>query len=406
MADRPLAELGGRTPIQVAATPWMDKMAREGFLGTVRTIPPGFPPGSDIANLVILGYDPAVHYTGRGPLEAASMGVSLGPDDVAFRCNLVHISLDEEPPRMKDFTAGHINTAQARPIISALNESLGDQGLRFHAGVSYRHLLVWRNGVSDLKTTPPHDITDMEVGPHLPKGEGAEVLLDLIARSQRLLRSPALVAMMPRGNPTPPNSIWPWGQGRAPSIEPVTRRWGIRGAIITAVDLLKGLGIYAGLEVVEVPGATGYYDTDYEAKGRHALKALEEDFDFVLVHVEAPDEAGHQGDVGEKIRAIESFDKYVVGVVLDGIRRWSDWSVLVLPDHATPISVKTHTEEPVPFAVLSSRGNPGGGMSFDEEDARRRGVHVEDGRDLLERFVFSASAGGKPTQRGAKGGYR
>lgn len=389
MADRPLPELGGRTPIQLAATPWMDRMAREGLLGMVRTIPPGFPPGSDIANLVILGYDPAVHYTGRGPLEAASMGVSLGPNDVAFRCNLVHITLEEESPRMKDFTAGHINTAQAGPIISALNESLGDQELRFHAGVSYRHLLVWKNGVSDLKTTPPHDITDREVRPYLPKGERAEVLLDLIARSQSLLRSPAFLGMMPQGNPTPPNSIWPWGQGKAPTMEPITRRWGIRGAIITAVDLLKGLGIYAGLEVIKVPGATGYYDTDYEAKGRCALKALEDDFDFVLVHVEAPDEAGHQGDVAEKIRAIESFDKYVVGVVLDGIRRWSDWSVMVLPDHATPISVKTHTEEPVPFAVLSSRSNPGAGMRFDEEDARRHGVHVEDGRELLGRFVFS-----------------
>mgnify|MGYP005835425545 CR=1 FL=1 len=396
MADRPLPELGGRTPVEFAATPWMDLMAREGLLGTVRTIPPGFPPGSDIANLVILGYDPAVHYTGRGPLEAASMRVSLGPNDVAFRCNLVHITLDEESPRMKDFTAGHINTAQARMIISALNESLADEEMRLHPGVSYRHLLVWKNGVSDLETTPPHDITEREIRPHLPKGERAEVLLDLMKRSQRLLRSPGFLPIIPHGNPNPPNSIWPWGQGKAPRMEPITRRWGIRGAIITAVDLLKGLGIYAGLEMVEVPGATGYYDTDYEAKGRCALEALQGGFDFVLVHVEAPDEAGHQGDLAEKIRAIESFDEHVVGVILDGIRRWGDWSVLILPDHATPISVKTHTEEPVPFALLSSRGNPRGGMRFNEEDARRSGIFVEDGSNLLDRFLFSRADRDRP----------
>jgi 2,3-bisphosphoglycerate-independent phosphoglycerate mutase len=390
MADRPLAELGDRTPLDFARTPWMDKIAREGLLGMVRTIPPGFPPGSDIANLVILGYDPAVHYTGRGPLEAASMGIGLGPDDVAFRCNLVHLTLDEPSPRMKDFTAGHIATAEARPIISALNESLGDRGLRLHAGVSYRHLLVWKNGADDLETTPPHDIPDREVGPYLPKGKRAEVLLELIQESQRLLRSPSFLAMISQDNPNPPNSIWPWGQGKAPSLEPITRRWGIRGAIITAVDLLRGLGIYAGLDVLRVPGVTGYYDTDYEAKGRYAVEALEEGFDFVLVHVEAPDEAGHQGDIAEKVKAIESFDRHVVGTILNRMNSWEDWSVMVLPDHATPICVRTHTEEPVPFAVLSSRNDRGTGGRFSEEEAGRRGLQLEDGRQLLGRFLLGS----------------
>jgi len=353
----------------------------------VRTIPPGFPPGSDVANLVILGYDPATQYTGRGPLEAAAMGVGLGPDDVAFRCNLVHLTLDQERPRMGDFTAGHIRTEEAGPIIRALDEALGNDELRFHPGVSYRHLMVWRGGTQATVTTPPHDITGQEIGPHLPKGEGAERLAEWMGRSQELLKRPAFRPLMPEGNASPPNSIWPWGQGRAPRLRPITEQWGIKGAIITAVDLLRGLGLYAGLRVVEVPGATGYYDTDYEAKGKYALRALEEGCDLVFVHVEAPDEAGHQGSAEEKIRAIESFDEKVVGKVLHGIRRLGEWAVLVLPDHATPIQVRTHTEEPVPFTVLSSRGERTAGERFEEEEASRFGVHLDDGRGLLGRFL-------------------
>jgi 2,3-bisphosphoglycerate-independent phosphoglycerate mutase len=387
MADRPLEELGGRTPLQAARTPWMDSVAQRGFLGRVRTVPHGFPPGSDVANLVILGYEPSRHYTGRGPLEAASLGIELEPGDVAFRCNLVHISLEEERPRMVDFTAGHIRTEEARPLLLALDRTMGGGELRFYPGVSYRHLLVWREGEEGVHTTPPHDITGREIGLHLPSGDGGERLQGWMEQSQSLFREPEFLALLPPGSPHPPNSIWPWGQGRAPRLEPITGRWGFRGAIITAVDLLKGLGIYAGLRVLEVPGATGYYDTDYGAKGRYALDALEKGDDFVFVHVEAPDEAGHQGSVEEKVRAIEAFDREVVGRVLEGIRKWEEWAVLVLPDHATPISLKTHSEEPVPFAVLSSRGERGGGDRFDEPEAERGGFLLENGGELLGRFL-------------------
>jgi 2,3-bisphosphoglycerate-independent phosphoglycerate mutase len=365
----------------------MDGIAREGLLGRVRTIPGGFPPGSDVASLVILGYDPRVHYTGRGPLEAASMGVVLGPEDVAFRCNLVHLTLGEPAPRMGDFTAGHIRSEEARPIMEALDEAMGDEAVRFHAGVSYRHLMVWRNGVQGLVTTPPHDISDCEIGPHLPRGNGAEQVLAWMRRSQEVLGGPAVRGLLPAGNPHPPNSIWPWGQGRAPRLEPITRRWGFQGTVITAVDLIKGLGICAGLRPLEVPGATGFFDTDYAAKARHALEALARGDDFVFVHVEAPDEAGHQGSLEEKIRAIESFDREVVGGVLDGIQRWRDWALLVMTDHATPLAVRTHTDEPVPFAVLSSRGEKGPGEGFDEAQAEGGGFILEEGTQLLCRFI-------------------
>jgi 2,3-bisphosphoglycerate-independent phosphoglycerate mutase len=362
----------------------MDLLAREGILGLVRTIPPGFPSGSDIANLVILGYDPAKDYTGRGPLEAASMGVELEPGDVAFRCNLVHISLEEARPRMVDFTAGHIRTEQARSLIEALDRRLGREEIRFHPGVSYRHLMVWRGGPSGARTTPPHDITGRAIEDYLPKGPGSERLRDLIVQSQAILRE---LRGKGGGGDFVANSIWLWGQGKPPKMEPLTHRWGFRGAIITAVDLLKGLGRYAGLEVVEVPGATGYYDTDYRAKSRYALEALMEGADFVFVHVEAPDEAGHQGDVKEKIRAVERFDGDVVGPLLEGMRRWKEWALMVLPDHATPIEVMTHTEEPVPFAVLDSRGGRSGGKAFSEAEAARSGCRIDDGKELIQRFL-------------------
>lgn len=387
MADRPLESLGGRTPLQVARTPWLDKMAREGVLGLVRTIPEGFSPGSDVANLVILGYDPALHYTGRGPLEAASMGVELGPDDVAFRCNLVHLSLEEKSPKMVDFTAGHVRTQEARSIISTLQRELGGEEIQFHPGVSYRHLMVWKGGPHTMRTTAPHDISGQEVAPHLPRGEGAERLIHWICLSQELLGQDSLKGLISPENEYPPNSIWPWGHGLAPTLEPIAGRLGLKGAMITAVDLLKGLGRYAGFSVLDVPGATGYFDTDYGAKGRYALRALEEGAELVFVHVEAPDEAGHTGSVEEKIRAIERFDEEVVGRVLQGIKRWERWAVLALPDHATPLSLRTHSSEPVPFATLSFRKEGMGGAGFHEAEARRIWSSPLDGREILERFV-------------------
>jgi 2,3-bisphosphoglycerate-independent phosphoglycerate mutase len=387
MADYPVEALGGQTPLEVAHTPWMDRMAREGVLGRVRTIPPGFPPGSDIASLVILGYDPAMSYTGRGPLEAASMGISLGSGDVAFRCNLVHLAKKASSTRMKDFTAGHIPTEEAIPIIRALNESLGNDEVSYYAGVSYRHLMIWHNGSDEVQTTPPHDITNLDIEPYLPKGKGGTWLRDLILRSQEFFADVSLRSEIDIHGPNPPNAIWPWGQGRAPAMESLNQRCGIKGAIITAVDLLKGLGIYSGLEVVNVPGATGYYDTDYGAKARYALRVLQEGCDLAFVHVEAPDEAGHQGNLAEKIRSIESFDRELVGHMLEGIQQWPEWSVLVLPDHATPLSVQTHTDEPVPFAILSASGVQRKGEAFNERAARRCGLYLDRGQELFERFL-------------------
>jgi 2,3-bisphosphoglycerate-independent phosphoglycerate mutase len=390
MADRPLESLGGRTPLQVARTPWMDRMARDGVVGRVRTIPSGFHPGSDIASLVILGYDPAIHYTGRGPLEAASMGIALGPQDVAFRCNLVHLSGETALTRMKDFTAGHISTEEARPIIRALDVALGDEHVRFHAGISYRHLMIWHNGVDGLQTAPPHDIINQDIEPHLPKGEGEAFVRDLIRRSQDLFREWPLQSYIAEERSNVPNSIWPWGQGKAPVMTSLKKLWGITGAIITAVDLLKGLGLYAGLRVIDVPGATGYYDTDYGAKARYALRALEEGSDLVFVHVEAPDEAGHEGNLSQKVSSIESFDREVVGNILNGIQKWSTWAVLVLPDHATPLSVQTHTDEPVPFAALSADGPSRGRKAFSEREATRSGFYLDVGQELLRRFLKGA----------------
>ncbi len=387
MADFPVESLGGRTPLQAARTPWMDHIASRGILGLVRTIPEGFSPGSDIANLVILGYDPAVHYTGRGPLEAASMGVELSPGDVAFRCNLVHLSLEEPKPRMVDFTSGHIDTEKARALLQALDKATAEPDIRFYAGVSYRHLMVWKHGPMRLKTVPPHDITGQEIEAYLPQGQGAHRLVKLMQHSQEFLKSQPIVELLAEHGTCPPNSIWPWGQGVAPCLEPASRRLGIKAAMITAVDLLKGLGRYAGFRILNVPGATGYLDTDYSAKGRYALEALGEGEDLVFVHVEAPDEASHQGSLEEKIKAIESFDQEVVGQVLQGIKAWEEWAVLVLPDHATPLCLKTHSSGPVPFAMLSSKGESGGREGFNEEAAARSARGVLDGREILERFV-------------------
>jgi 2,3-bisphosphoglycerate-independent phosphoglycerate mutase len=305
MADLPIEELQGKTPLEAAETPNMDLVARSGTLGLLRTVPRGYPPGSDVANLSILGYDPAKYYTGRAPLEAASMGVKLAPEDTAFRCNLVTLDWREGAPVMDDYSSGHISTEEARELIIALDKTLSEESVRFHPGKSYRHLMVMPDAPRELYLTPPHDITDKEIKPYLPAGEGAERLKKLIERSQEVLRDhPVNRARRDSGKKTA-DSIWLWGEGSAPRIPTFRDRFDIEGAIISAVDLMNGIGVYAGFEVIAVPGATGYLDTDYGAKAEYALKALKGK-NLVCVHVEAPDEAGHQGSLEEKIRAIES----------------------------------------------------------------------------------------------------
>lgn len=384
MADRPLKGLGGKTPLMVARTPNMDRLADEGELGLVRTIPPGFPKGSEIANLAILGYDPARYYTGRGPLEAASIGVRLAEDDCAFRLNLVTLEAVGGDVIMQDYSAGHISTEEGRVIIEDLDRELGNSIFRFYPGVSYRHLLVWKGDGADLETTPPHDITAQSIGHYLPRGKGAARLIKLMTEAQLILHEhPVNQARRKEGKPAA-NATWPWGQGRAPQMPTLHTRFGITGSVISAVDLIKGIGIYAGLRVIEVPGATGYLDTNYKGKGQYALAALQED-DLVYVHVEAPDEASHSGDVAAKIAAIEAFDELVLGTILSEIKE--EHRILLLPDHPTPIEIMTHSAEPVPYVIYDSTARyPGGGRSFSEEAAAATGLMVEQGHLLIERL--------------------
>ncbi len=389
MADLPLEELSGKTPLEYAHTPHMDRVAKEGTLGMINTIPDGFPPGSDVAIMSLLGYDPAEFYTGRGPLEAANMGVKLGPADVAFRCNLVTLHGNGEYV-MEDFTAGHIATEEAKRIINDVNKNLGSSEFQFYPGVSYRHLLVWRRGKADLSTTPPHNITGLAINDYLPRGEGMEEVKRLMERSQVFLRDHPVNRSRVAGGKKPANSIWLWGQGRAPKFAKLTDRYGLQGAMISAVDLLNGIGIYAGFKIIRVNGATGYIDTNYPGKARTALETIRET-DFVFVHLEAPDEMGHEGNVAGKLRAIEDFDQKIVGTILNEIYGMSPFRLMVLSDHPTPISLKTHSSDPSPFAVLSSEKdeNLRNGLAFSEKSARRDGIMISPGYLLMDRFIKS-----------------
>ena len=390
MGDYPIADLGGKTPLAAASTPHMDWIADHGELGLTKTIPEGCETGSDTANLSLLGYDPKKSQTRRAPLEAASLGVELSETDVAFRCNLVTLATQDGELTMDDYSAGHITSDEAREIIEDLDKQLGDETFRFYPGVSYRHLMVWHDGTEEVATTPPHDITGQAVVPYLDRMSSHGVLLQLLDRASEILKDHPVNKGRVEKGAKPASHIWFWGQGYAPQLEPFEKKTGLRGAIISAVDLLRGIGVYIGLEVIRVPGATGYFDTDYEAKAAYALSAIK-DVDLVYVHVEAPDEAGHAGLLDEKISAIEQFDAKVVGKVLEGIKGFSEIRVMVVTDHRTPLSVRTHTTEPVPFAIcgtgIPAPANGNGG--FSEENAEARGLFVDEGYKLIERLIAS-----------------
>jgi len=387
MADYPIDALGGRTPLEAARTPNMDWLAARGVLGMADVIPKGFPPGSDVGNMSIMGYDPALYHTGRSPLEAASMGVALGPRDIAFRCNFVTLGGSGGNVFMEDFTAGHIATEEAAELIRAIGQKLGGDGIEFFPGVSYRHLMVWREGKEKMETTPPHDITDQKVASHMPKGEGAERLLRLMEASRPVLAAHPVNKKRQAEGHRPATSIWLWGQGRAPVLPSLTERFGIKGGVISAVDIIHGLGVYAGLERIEVPGITGFLDTNYRGKGEYGVKSLEKN-DFVFIHVEAMDEAGHMGDVEKKIQALEDFDEKVVGTVLQGMARRKDWRLLLMPDHPTAIALKTHVAEPVPF-VLYSAAEPrqNGALGYNEKEAAKTGVVAKRAYRLIEALI-------------------
>jgi 2,3-bisphosphoglycerate-independent phosphoglycerate mutase len=390
MSDYPLLEKGAKTPLQLSHTPVMDSLAQQGALGLVKTIPDGMPPGSDVANLSVMGYDPARYYSGRAPIEAASIGVKLGERDIAFRCNLVTLSGEAESVCMEDYSAGHISTDDAQVLINALKQELDSHNITFYRGVSYRHLVVWKNGTDKMQTTPPHDITGKNISSYLPQGDGARKLLELMEKAKEIIPALPISQEKTQQGKKFANAIWLWGQGRSLAIPTFREKYGLTGAVISAVDLVKGLGICAGLSSIEVPGATGYLDTNYEGKAQAALDALQSD-DFVFLHVEAPDEAGHKGSIDEKIQAIEDFDRRVVKLVVEGLQKnFTDYRVLVLPDHPTPIAIKTHASDPVPFVLFSSRDSNKSakqGVGFNEKDAAASGLFVEKGWELMDKFI-------------------
>jgi len=384
MSDEPCADLDGKTPLQVAQTPHMDRMAQAGLVGLAHTVPDGLPPGSDVANLSVFGYDPRTCYTGRSPLEAISMGVELGPRDVAFRMNLVTLRPHNSKIYMEDFSAGHIGSEESHQLIATLQAELGDEQFEFHPGVGYRHLLVWRNGKDTMTATPPHDISGKKVLEYLPQGDGAAELINLMNSSQMVLHKHPVNKQREERDDLPATSIWLWGHGKSPVLQPYKEKFGLSGAVISAVDLLKGIGLCAGLEVINVPGATGYLDTNYKGKAEAALEALNQ-LDFVYVHVEAPDEASHSGNLQHKIKAIEDFDQLVVGTVLAGADRFDDLRILCCPDHPTPVHKMTHTCDPVPFIVYrSGQQNSNGATSYDEVQAKATGLMLDEGSMLME----------------------
>ncbi len=385
MADWPIAGIGNRTPLEAAEKPNMDFMASHGALGTVQVVPTEMYPGSDVSNLSILGYDPAAVYTGRSPLEAASMGIGLEADDVAVRCNIVALKNNGADTEMEDFSGGHITTAEADRLLASLQERMEGNGVRFHTGISYRHLMVWPGGIDTVETTPPHDIHGKKITEYLPKGDGSELLLTIMEASRELFADHPVNRKRVAEGKLPGNSVWLWGQGKAPRIPTFQQRFGLSGSVVAAVDLIKGIGTYAGLDVVKVPGATGYTDTNYRGKAEYALRELEHK-DFVLIHVEAPDEAGHNGNVGEKIKAIERIDREMLTPLLARVRDKGDLRILLLPDHPTPVVLRTHAQEPVPFVFYPP---PPGlstspGCRYTEADARGTGQFLSRGTLLIE----------------------
>ncbi|TEB11783.1 cofactor-independent phosphoglycerate mutase [Pelotomaculum propionicicum] len=389
MADYNIEELGGQTPLAYAKTPNMDFLAAKGEIGTAATVPAGFPPGSDVANLSVMGYDPRKYYTGRSPLEAVSMGVKLADSDVAFRCNLVTLSGEEkyEDKSMVDYSADEITSPEAAELINAVNEQCGGNGLVFHPGFRFRHLLVWQGGPDGMKLTPPHDISGRTIGDHLPDGEGGGVLLDLMKKSNGILTGhPVNLSRIKQGL-RPANSVWFWGQGRKPALPRFIDKYNLTGSIISAVDLIKGIGICAGLDIVEVKDVTGTVETNYKGKVAAALKELDSGKDFVYVHVEAPDAASHRGETGTKVRAIEMVDE-MLGLLLAGLERHGSFKVMLLPDHFTPLSTMTHWDGPVPFAIYNRKAEKNNkNAAFTEEAAAGSGISFEDGYKLMDYFI-------------------
>lgn len=389
MADYPVEALGGRTPLEAASHPHMDEIAQNGLFGLARTVPETMKPGSDNANLSVFGYDPLVYYTGRSPLEAVNMGIDLSPADVAYRCNTVTLSGDGllEDCIMTDYSAGEISSEESRQLILSMDQLFRSQRVELYPGISYRHCLVLRNATTGATTTPPHDISGKPVKDCLPQGTNGELLLDMMKRSFAVLKDhPVNQARIAQGK-NPANCLWFWGEGRKPALSSFREKFGVeKGGVISAVDLIQGIGRCAGLEVLPVDGKiTGTYETDFSAKARAAIRALENGCSFVYLHMEGPDECGHHGQIQEKVGCIQDIDQKVIGPVLDYLKKCGeDYSVLIMPDHPTPLRLRTHVSDPVPFALFSTRRKGDqGAASFTEQAAKDTGLLIPQACQLM-----------------------
>ena len=383
-ADKPLEQFEGRTVLEAAETPNMDKISTYGRQGLVQTIPDGMEAGSDIAQMSLLGYDPRTFYGGRAPIEAAARNIKLSADDWVFRCNLITIA----DGKMADHSAGHISTEEARALVKELKEQLGDEKFQLYPGISYRHLLVFKGLDFDVQTYPPHDFVGQKIEKILPRGKGADILIDLMARSQQLFSNHDINKVRRDLGENQVSSIWLWGEGKKTLMENFQKRFGLKGATITAVDLARGLSKLIGFDFIDVPGATGFVDTNYEGKGLAAIEGLEK-YDLIFVHIEAPDEASHHGNAEMKKKTIEQIDKYIVGPVLDALQTYKSWRILVMPDHPTPISSKAHSSQPVPFAMAGDNISGILHTTFGEANAAKSGFRIDNGFELMEYFLKS-----------------
>lgn len=390
MADYPVPALGGKTPMMVAKKPNLDSLAQRGEVGLVRTVAPGLKPGSDVANMSVMGFDPVKYYTGRSPLEAASIGIDMKPSDVSLRCNLVTLSEDGKPYEEKtieDYCADDISTEEAAELIAAVQAELGNSTFHFYSGVSYRHCLIWHEGTTDLGTmTPPHDITGKTITQYLSKSANAAPLIEMMKKSYDILKDHPVNIKRKANGRRPANSIWLWGEGTRPAMESFEKIYGIKGGVVSAVDLIKGIGRCAGMEVAEVEGATGYLDTNFEGKANAALDLLERN-DFVYIHFEAPDECGHRNEPENKVRAIELIDEKVLPVLFEGLKKYGAYKIMCLPDHPTPIVTRTHASDPVPYVIYRSEKEIEGIVTLNEETARETGVLIDFGPGIMPHFL-------------------
>lgn len=390
MADYPVEELGGKTPLECAKKPNIDYMASKGEVGLVKNVPESLSPGSDVANLAAMGYDPVKYYSGRSPLEAVSVGVNMKDTDIIFRCNVVTVTDEEnyEDKTIIDHSADEITTEEARELIKAIDEAFSNEKFSFYPGVSYRHIMVWDKGPLDFTLTPPHDILERKVGDYLPKGEGSEYILDMMKRSYDILNNhPVNIKRAERGLKKA-NSIWIWGEGKKPLLSDFKEKYGLSGAVISAVDLIKGIGMCAGLDIIEVEGATGNVHTNFDGKANACLEAIENGKDYVYVHMEAPDECGHRHEVENKVRSIELIDEKVVGFLREELdKKGIDYKMLILPDHPTPLKLRTHTRDAVPYIIYDSTNEKESGVTtYTEESAKVSNILIEEGHNLVNRL--------------------